>query len=174
MTEGFASIFANYGALPLAVALFFYSFVHSEIPLKLACAVSAFLYSVCFFLSDMVDTYALYYQIFMVVDLVWLILLWKFCGVSRVIVGIFAVNMTVLSTMPAVTANHWFFYELYDYSYTALQVVFVASLTILPSKYPLFFQSPYDERDNDEDSLRFFSGELLTNISNSIHTRGFG
>lgn len=171
MTEGVIPFLSYHGALFFTVALFFYSFVHKDIPLKLACAYSAAGYFLCYCLRLKIDEYTAFYSAFFLVDAVWAVALWK-AGMSRIIFGVFLINLMALSLMPQILENHWFFHGLYDYIYLSLSVAFVASLTILPSKYPLFFQSPYDERDHDEDSLRFFSGELLTNLSNFIHASG--
>lgn len=118
------------------------------------------------------DKHPLYFETFLIIDGLWLVALWKWCRVSKLIVAAFGLNFLALSVANTLLNNHWLFYGHYNYLYVPLSLLFVASLTVLPQKYPVLFASPYDERDDDRDSLSFFSGVSLKDFRNFIASRG--
>ena len=118
------------------------------------------------------NRHPLYFETFVLIDFLWLLSLWKLCRVSKLIVAAFGLNFLVLSAGNMILDRHWLIYGYYDYLYTALSLLFVASLTVLPQKYPVLFASPYDERDDDRDIASFFLGVPLKNFRNFIGSRG--
>ena len=172
MIESTLKLISLYGALPFAAVLLFYSFKHTDYPLKSACALSATLYIFCFMVSWEFAGHPWYFKAFLLIDFLWLMALWKLCRVSRLIVAAFGLNFLVLSVANTLLEKHWLFHGYYYYLYTALSLLFVASLTVLPQKYPLVFASPYDERDDDRDCASFFLGIPLKNFRNFLSSRG--
>ena len=171
--SGVIQFISQHGALPFAAALFFYSFIHKDAPLKAACSVSSGFYALCYYLQQQTTEYTDFYPLFLTIDIVWLLMLLTVCGVSRLIAGTFAVNMFILSAMPLILVNHWFFHGLYDYLYVGLQLIFLATLTVLPQKYPRLFASPYNEKDDDRGSfVAFVAGVTSKNFCNFIASRG--
>lgn len=173
MTEAVFSFISNYGALPFAGALFFYTFKHTEFPLKSACGFSASMYIFCFWASGKLAGNPIYFEVFALIDLIWLLVLWRICQVSKLIVVAFGLNFLLLSVANTLLHKHWLFHGYYDYLYVPLSLLFLASLTVLPQKYPVLFQSPYDERDDDRGSfVAFIAGVTSKDFRNFLSSRG--
>lgn len=126
-----------------------FSFKNIPNALKATCLVSAVFYAAAYLIQTRLDAYRDFYGVFAAVDLIWLVLLWRLAEAPTAALAIFCLNATILTTMPLLTSNHWFFYEWYDVNYVILQALFILSITVLPLKWPVVFGVRYDIRDDD-------------------------
>lgn len=115
-----------------------------------------------------ITNYYAYYYAFSLYSMLFALLIIR-QGSHMLPVSLLILSSLVLYVSQLVFTGESFFYDWYEMNYVILNGLFVASLTVLPDKYQIFFDV---ENDKDRDSfISFFVPILLKNVKNLIFRR---
>ena len=126
--------------LLFAVGLAWFERYHQERALKACCLLSALVYCVYVLLDSLSTEYTFDYTLYLAIDLVWLGLMYSFGAPALAVMAISANVM--LGALLLAEPNHWLLFGYYSWFYVGIQIVLLASLTVLPWRFPALAKGP--------------------------------